>query len=157
MGVDKIVTTSVASNVVDTDNLLKSRGIAEFDGVINSSADVFVEEGSKVNVAEGASVQFQPGSTLKIKSGANLEMATGTTVKMMGDVELDLNKVVFVDGSTGRKYRIGFRDGHESEGGGVVMTYSQLTEEEAASPKQIADDKESASRELVEKLKTLGI
>ena len=40
--VDKIVTTSVASNVVHTDNLLKSEGIAEFDGVVNSSADVFI-------------------------------------------------------------------------------------------------------------------
>lgn len=53
---DKLVLTSVASNVVDTDNLLRSRGIAEFEGAVNTSADVFVEEGSKVNVASGAEI-----------------------------------------------------------------------------------------------------
>ena len=48
--IDKIVTTSVAANVIDTDNLLKSRGLAEFDGAVSSSADIFLESGSSVNV-----------------------------------------------------------------------------------------------------------
>jgi hypothetical protein len=78
LGVDKLVTTSVASNVVDTDNLLKSRGIAEFSGTVNCDADVFMERGSRLNVAQGADVTFQSGASLTLKSGARLVMGADT-------------------------------------------------------------------------------
>ena len=58
LNIDKLVLTSVASNVVDTDNLLKSRGIAEFEGAVNvMDADVFLNE-SKVNVSQGTEDQI---------------------------------------------------------------------------------------------------
>ncbi len=76
LNTDKLVLTSVASNVVDTDNLLKSRGIAEFEGSISSSADIFIQDDSKVNVASGAEVTFQDGASLKLKNGAMFEMGS---------------------------------------------------------------------------------
>ena len=126
--VDKLNVTSLAANVVDTDNLLKSRAIAEFDGVVNTSADVFVEKDSKVNVAEGAKVTFQNGSSLELKNGAEFKMGSDSSVKLSGDIQLDLNKLVFFDSKTGRKYRISFRDAEGIEGlpGETVMEYERL-------------------------------
>lgn len=152
--VDKLVTTAVASNVVHTDNLLKSEGIAEFDGVVNSAADVFIESGSNVNVDENAKMTFQSGSSLVIQDGARFEMGSDTTVRMGGDVEIDLNKLVFVDSATGRKFKISFRDAHESEGGGIVMDYSECSNR---SSQDIVDETELDSRELNNKLKQLGL
>ena len=155
--VDKLVTTAVASNVVQTDNLLKSEGIAEFDGVVNTAADIFIEKDSKVNVSKDASVTFQDGSSLVIKNGAKFEMGTDTTVKMGGDIEIDFNKLVFVDSQTGKKYRISFRDAHECEGGGVVMDYKRVPSAKPPTPPEIVEETELDSRELDNKLKTLGI
>lgn len=155
---DKMVLTSVASNVVDTDNLLKSRGIAEFDGVINSNADVFIEEGSQVNVASGAKMTFEEGAELKLKDGSKFEMGTDTTVRMSGDIELDLSKLVFVDSTTGRKFKISFRDAHECEGIGIVMDYSEVEQQEAeTTPRKSPVNTELDARELDKKLKSLGI
>ena len=155
--VDKLVTTSVASNVVDTDNLLKSRGIAEFDGVVNSSADVFIEEESTVNVNAGAKVNFQRGSELKLENGAKFEMGTNTTVKMSGDIELDLDKLVFFDSKTGRRYKISFRDAHHGEGFGIVMDYKRLPDVEPLTDEEVVEETELDARELDDKLKSLGI
>ena len=157
LGVDKLVTTSVASNVVHTDNLLKSEGIAEFDGSVNVKADVFVEEDSAVDVAKGAKVTFQKGSELLIKDGAKFTLGSDTTMKMAGDVELDLNKVVFLDSTNGRRYRISFRDAHECEGGGIVMDYTRLPDEEPKTDEEEVEDTELDARELDKKLKSLGI
>ena len=123
LSVDKMVTTSVASNVVDTDNLLKSRGIAEFDGVINSAADVNIESGSNVNIDEGASVVFQGNSSLVVKNGAKLDLGSDAKVKMSGDIEMDLAKLVFVDSATGYRYKISFREVNDCAGNRVVMDY----------------------------------
>ena len=155
--VDKIVTTGVASNVVHTDNVLKSEGIAEFDGSVNVNADVFVEDGSNVNVASGAKMKFEDGSTLQLANGAKFEMGATTSMKMAGAVELDLNKVVFLDSTNGRRYKISFRDAHECEGGGIVMDYTRLPDEEPATSEEIADETELDARELDNKLKSLGI
>lgn len=95
--VDKLVTTGVKSNVVYTDNLLKSDGITELNGIVNSTAEVFVGENSKVHVANGAEVTFQNGASLVLKNGANLDLGSTTTMKMNGDVELDINRLTFVD------------------------------------------------------------
>lgn len=133
--VDKLVTTSVASNVVDTDNLLKSRGIAEFDGAVNSKADIFIEDGSKVNVASGTKVTFETGSQLTLRNGAKFEMGSDTKVKMSGDMELDLAKLVFFDSTTNRRYKISFVDAPSCEGSQLLMTYERLpdaTSEEIA-------------------------
>ena len=154
--VDKLLTTSVASNVVDTDNLLKSRGIAEFDGVVNSSADIFIENNSKVNVADGAEITIQNGAALVVKNGARFEMGAGTTVKMGGDVEMDLSKLVFVDSNTGRKFRISFRDAHECEGDGVVMEYEEVKESDTSETRAVEQTRLDA-RELDKKLKSLGV
>lgn len=158
LGVDKLVTTGVASNVVDTDQLLKSRGIAEFDGAMNINADVFLEGESKMNVASGASMTFQDGSSLKLKNGAKFEMGTDTTVKMAGDMELDISKLVFVDSTTNRRYKISFRDAHACEGGGIVMDYSEVQESESTTTnREVADQTALDARELDAKLKSLGI
>ena len=157
LSVDKLVTTAVASNVVHTDNLLKSEGIAEFDGVVNTNADVFIGGESRVNVADGAEITMQNGSSLVLKSGASLEMGSETRVKMGGDIELDFRRLVFVDPATGNKYRISFRDAHEIEGGGTVMEYEKVPEEEMSTPKEVADGTTADARELDEKLKSLGI
>lgn len=152
--VDNLVTTSVASNVVDTDNLLKSRGIAEFDGAVHTSADVFVEDGSKINVASGASMVINSGASLTIRDGASFEMGTNTSVKMAGDIELDLAKLVFVDSSTGRKYKISFRETCGCEGGGIVMDYEKVVED---SSNRTANETMLDARELDKKLKSLGV
>ena len=158
LGVDKLVTTGVASNVVDTDQLLKSRGIAEFDGAMNINADVFLEGESKVNVASGASMTFQDGSSLKLKNGAKFEMGTDTTVKMAGDMELDISKLVFVDSTTNRRFKISFRDAHACEGGGIVMDYSEVQESESTTTnREVANQTALDAKELDAKLKSLGI
>lgn len=157
LNIDKLVLTSVASNVVDTDNLLKSRGIAEFEGAVNvMDADVFLNE-SKVNVSQGTEMEFASGSTLRLRDGANLEMGSETTMKMSGDVELDLNKLVFVDSRTGRKYKISFRDAHVSEGGGIVMDYSEVKESDVQEGTRTAKGTSLDARELDKKLKSLGV
>ena len=109
LNVDKLVTTSVAANVVDTDNVLKSRGLAEFDGTMNIGANMFVEEDAKVNMANGTKMTFQSGSTLELKDGSVFKMGNNTSVKMSGDIELDVNKLVFVDSKTGSKWKLVFR------------------------------------------------
>lgn len=157
LNVDKIITSSVASNVVHTDSLLKSEGITEFDGSVNSSADVFIEDGSKVTVEKGAVVRFQKGSELKLQNGAKFEMGSDTTVKMSGDIELDLAKLVFFDSRTNRRYRISFRDANCDEGMGVVMDYERLPDVKPQSDEDAADDTERDARELDKKLKSLGI
>lgn len=155
--VDKLVTTSVASNVVHTDNLMKSEGIAEFDGAVNVNADVFIEKDSKVDVASGAKFTFQKNSELFLKDGAKFTLGSDTTMKMSGDVELDLNKVVFLDSTNGRRYKISFRDAHECEGGGVVMDYTRLPDKDEQTSEEIAESTELDARELDAKLRTLGI
>lgn len=157
--VDKLTLTSVASNVVETDNLLKSTGITEIDGTMNVAADVFVEDGSNVNVAENAKVTFQNGSSLVLKNGANFTMGSDTQVKMSGDIELDLNKLVFFDSKTGRKYKITFREASEGEGypGSTVMEYWKMEDDEATSTRDIVADTEAGARELDDKLKKLGL
>lgn len=152
---DKLVLTSVASNVVDSDNLLKSRGIAEFDGEVNSNADIFINGGSKVNVADGAEITVQDGATLKIADGAKFEMGSQTTVKMGGDIEIDLDKLVFLDSKTNRRYKISFRDAGTCEGSGIVMDYSEVNENETttSATQRTADD----AKQLVSKLKSLGL
>ena len=158
---DKLNVTSLAANVVDTDNLLKSRAIAEFDGVVNTSADVFVEKDSKVNVAEGAKVTFQNGSSLELKNGAEFKMGSDSSVKLSGDIQLDLNKLVFFDSKTGRKYRISFRDAEGIEGlpGETVMEYERLSEEEDAgrAAEEIVGNTETSALDLERKLKSLGV
>lgn len=155
LSVDKILTTSVASNVVDTDNLLKSRGIAEFDGAVNSRADIFIEDGSSVEVANGSKVTFQSGSKLSLRNGATLEMGTDTQVKMSGDTELDLDKLVFFDSKTNRRYRISFVETPACHGGNsILMTYERLPDK---TNEEIAEETELDSRELDDKLKSLGI
>lgn len=154
LNTDKIVTTSVASNVVDTDQVLKSRGIAEFDGSVHMNADVFVEEGSSLNVDNGAEITFQEGSSLVIKNGAKFEMGNDTEFKMAGDVELDVSRLVFVDSATGKKYRISFREAHECEGSGVVMEYSKVEDD---ATEEVVEQTERSATELDQKLKSLGL
>lgn len=154
---DKLVMTSLAANVVDTDNLLKSRGIAEFDGVVNTAADVFVEDGSNVNVASGANVTFNNGAKLVLKNGAKFEMGTNTTVKMSGDIELDIDKLVFVDKKNDRKFKISFRDANVGEGCGIVMDYNEVVEDDSASQRESIEITKDDAKELDEKLKSLGI
>ena len=154
MNVDKLVTTSVASNVVDTDNLLKSRGLAEFDGTMNIGANMFIEEGAKVNVANGAKMTLQSGASLELKDGAIFTMGNNTSVKMSGDIELDVNKLVFVDSKTGGKWKLVFRPAVGREGTGTVVEYVQVTDDGLATTNQrTALD----ARELSEKLKKLGM
>ena len=154
LNVDKLVTTSVASNVVDTDNLLKSRGLAEFDGTVNVGANVFVEEGAKVNFANDSKVTLQSGATLELKDGALFKMGNNTSVKMSGDIELDVNKLVFVDSKTGGKWKLVFRPAVGREGTGTVVEYVNVTEESSTSrATQTAMD----ARELDDKLKKLGL
>lgn len=154
MNVDKLVTTSVASNVVDTDNLLKSRGLAEFDGTMNIGANMFIEEGAKVNVANGAKMTLQSGASLELKDGAIFTMGNNTSVKMSGDIELDVNKLVFVDSKTGGKWKLVFRQAVGREGTGTVVEYVQVTDDGLATTNQrTALD----ARELSEKLKKLGM
>ena len=78
--VDKIVTTGVASNVVHADNVLKSEGIAEFDGSVNVNADVFIEDGSVVNVANGAKMKFENGASLQLSDGAKFVMNSSWSI-----------------------------------------------------------------------------
>ena len=154
LNVDKLVTTSVASNVVDTDNLLKSRGLAEFDGTMNIGANMFIEEGAKVNVANGAKMTLQSGAGLELKDGATFTMGNNTSVKMSGDIELDANKLVFVDSKTGGKWKLVFRPAVGPEGTGTVVEYIQVTDDGLATTNQrTALD----ARELDEKLKKLGM
>lgn len=82
-------------------------------------------------------------------------MGTQTAVKMQGDIELDLTRLVFLDSTTGRKFRIQFRDAHESEGTGVVMEYSEVSDSET--PTQTTQRAALDVRELSSKLKQLGI
>lgn len=156
LSADKLVMTSVASNVVDTDTLLKSRGIAEFDGVVNSSADMFLEKGS-LNVGDGVGVTFRKGAALTLENGAKFEMGTNTTVKMSGDIELDLSKLVFSDSKTGRKFRISFRDAHGDEGSGVIMEYNEVSSDDVSSIVELSENAALDASELSEKLEQLGV
>lgn len=153
LSVDKVLTTSVASNVVDTDQLLKSRGIAEFDGAVNSKADIFIENGSKVNVSDGAKITINEGATLKLNDGAKFEMDSNSSVKLSGDIEIELSKLVFVD-ENGNKFKIGFRETCDCEGNGVVMEYSKA--DSAKTTKDIIENTKLAADELNDKLKSLG-
>lgn len=154
MNVDKLVTTSVASNVVDTDNLLKSRGLAEFDGTVNVGANVFVEDGAKVNFANESKVTLQSGATLELKDGALFKMGSNTSVKMSGDIELDVNKLVFVDSKTGGKWKLVFRQAVGKEGTGTVVEYVNVTEDSSTTR---AVQTTLDARELDDKLKKLGL
>lgn len=152
--VDKVTTTSVASNVVDTDNLLKSRGIAEFDGTMNIGANVFVEEGAKVNMANGSKTTLQRGAAIELKDGATLTTGANTSVKLGGDIELDVSKLVFVDSTTGKKWKLVFRNAVGPEGTGTVVEYVQVTDERSATR---AANTALDARELDEKLRKLGV
>jgi hypothetical protein len=154
LNVDKLVTTSVASNVVDTDNVLKSRGLAEFDGTVNVGANVFVEDGAKVNMANGTKMTLQSGASLELKDGAIFKMGNNTSVKMSGDIELDVNKLVFVDSKTGGKWKLVFRQAVGCEGTGTVVEYVQVNDEGSATSAQRTT---LDARELSEKLKSLGM
>lgn len=154
MNVDKLVTTSVASNVVDTDNLLKSRGLAEFDGTVNVGANVFVEDGAKVNMANGTKMTLQSGASLELKDGAIFKMGNNTSVKMSGDIELDVNKLVFVDSKTGGKWKLVFRQAVGKEGTGTVVEYVNVTEDSSTTR---ASQTTLDARELDDKLKKLGL
>ena len=154
LNVDKLVTTSVAANVVDTDNVLKSRGLAEFDGTMNIGANMFVEEGAKVNMANGTKMTFQSGSALELKDGSVFKMGNNTSVKMSGDIELDVNKLVFVDSKTGSKWKLVFRQAVGQEGTGTVVEYIQVTDEGSATK---ATRTAMDARELSEKLKSIGM
>ena len=154
--IDKLTTTSVASNVVHTDNLLKSEGIAEFDGSIVSSADILLEEGSNVNIGKNSNIVMMDGSKLSLKNGASLELGSATNIKMNGNVELDLAKLTFYDSRTGNRYRISFRDATCCEGDGIVMEYSKVEETETESERS-ASITETDAKELDLKLKQLGI
>lgn len=155
---DKLVVTSVASNVVDTDNLLKARGIAEFDGVVNSKADVFVEGGSQVSVADGAKVEFRKGSTLKIQDGASFEVGTSSPVSLKGDVELDIARLVLLDSTTGRKYRLNFVESETCDGGTCLqMTYEKVSEPQATTTEKAVEKTSRAAADLNSRLKSLGL
>ena len=156
INIDKVVTTSVASNVVDTDNLLKSRGLAEFDGSVHVGGDVFMEDGSKTNVADGAKVTFHEGSVLDMKNGSTLNMGVNTTVRMSGDIEIDVNKLMFVDSKTGIKCRLVIRKAVGTEGTGVVVEYVPVDGDDS-SGSRVVNDTRLATRELDEKLKSLGV
>lgn len=119
-------------------------------------------------MANGAEVTFQNGASLVLKNGANLDLGSSTTMKMNGDVELDINRLTFVDSTTGKKYKIGFRDAHESEGSGVVMTYKQVHNEDGdkeSSGSQLDPEEDiviverttNAARKLNDKLKKFGL
>lgn len=155
LNVDKLITTAVASDVVHTDNLMKSEGIAEFDGSVYMNADMFVESDKNVVVKENANVTFQNGASLVMKNGANLEMGTNTTMKMAGDIEIDLEKLVFLDSKTGNKYKISFRDAKPFEGCGVVMDYEKVEDAERDVGECVMTEVDA--RELDKKLKSLGI
>lgn len=148
---DKLVTTSVASNVVDTDNLLKSRGIAEFDGAVHSKADIFIEKYSTINIDEGTAVTLKSGSSLTMENGTSLNLGSDTDVKINGLTELNVNKLVFVDDETGRKYRIKFREASPCEGCGVIMEYYKVNEENTIRETKLN------SNQLDAKLKALGL
>lgn len=154
LNVDKLVTTSVAANVVDTDNVLKSRGLAEFDGTMNIGANVFIEPNAKVNMASNSKMTFDTGSSLELRDGATFKMGSNTSVKMTGDIELDVSKLVFVDSKTGGKWKLVFRDAVGMEGTGTVVEYVKVTED---STNSISQRSALDARELNEKLKNLGI
>ena len=152
--IDKMVSTSVASNVVHTDNLLKAEGLVEIDGSVSAKADIFIEEGSSIDVASGTNVTFQDGASLTLKNGSKFEMGTDTFVKMSGDIELDLDKLVFFDSKTGNKYKISFREAHECEGRGIVMDYAKV---DSVPTQELVDETSRSAMELNEKLKSLGL
>lgn len=152
--VDKIVTTSVAANVVDTDNLLRSRGLAEFDGSVSSSADIFLENGSSVNVDEGSTVTFQDKSSLVLRPGAKFEMSPESSMKMSGPVEINLDNAIFI--SNGIKYKLSFRNPTPCEGDGVVLEYTKV-EDEVSYPGQVLQNATEDAEELTKKLNSLGL
>ena len=81
-------------------------------------------------------------------------MGNNTSVKMSGDIELDVNKLVFVDSKTGGKWKLVFRQAVGPEGTGTVVEYVQVTDDGLATTNQrTALD----ARELDEKLKKLGM
>ena len=142
--IDKVVTTSVASNVVETDNLLKSTGITELDGSVHTKADIFVEEGSSINVADGVEMTFRQGSSLKLANGASFEMGSNTSFNVKGDMEIDVSRLVFKD-DAGNKYRIAFRPATTCEGEGVVMEYFKVEDEQTETPREIVDNTERSA------------
>ena len=156
MKIDKVVTTSVASNVVETDNLLKSTGITELDGSVHTKADIFVEEGSSINVSDGVEMTFRQGSSLKLANGASFEMGSNTSFNVKGDMEIDVSRLVFKD-DAGNKYRIAFRPATTCEGEGVVMEYFKVEDEQTETPREIVDNTERSAVELNAKLKSLGL
>ena len=119
------------------------------------NADMFVESDKNVVVKENANITFQNGASLVMKNGANLEMGTNTTMKMAGDIEIDLEKLVFLDSKTGNKYKISFRDAKPFEGRGVVMDYEKVEDAERDVGECVMTEVDA--RELDKKLKSLGI
>jgi hypothetical protein len=82
-------------------------------------------------------------------------MGSQTTMKMNGDVEIDLDKLVFLDSKTNRRFKISFRDAGGCEGSGIVMDYQEVNEPEPTTQtsQRAADD----AKELASRLRSLGI
>ena len=107
-----------------------------------------------MNFANDSKVTLQSGATLELKDGALFKMGRNTSVKMSGDIELDVNKLVFVDSKTGGKWKLVFRQAVGKEGTGTVVEYVNVTEESSTSrATQTAMD----ARELDDKLRKLGL
>ena len=97
---------------------------------------------------------LQSGASLELKDGAIFTMGNNTSVKMSGDIELDVNKLVFVDSKTGGKWKLVFRQAVGREGTGTVVEYVQVTDDGLATTNQRTT---LDARELDEKLKKLGM
>ena len=125
---------------------------------MNCSADVFIEEGGSVNVQQGAGMTFRNGSQLVLQDGAKLILGQDASIKMSGDMELDLNRLVFVDSATGYRYKISFQEHPVSGGNVTVMNYERVQQQEKeAENERLAVETERATKELDERLKRLGI
>jgi hypothetical protein len=83
-------------------------------------------------------------------------MSDDTKVTMAGATEIDLNKLVFLDSKTGRRYKISFRDAQNSEGSGIVMDYERI-EDASPTTQDVVDTTERNAFDLDDKLKSLGI
>mgnify|MGYP003291822332 CR=1 FL=1 len=132
---------------------MRSRGLAEFDGAVSSSADIFLENGSSVNVDEGSTVTFQDKSSLVLRPGAKFEMSPESSMKMSGPVEINLDKAIFI--SNGIKYKLCFRNPTPCEGDGVVLEYTKV-EDEVSYPGQVLQNATEDAEELTKKLNSLG-
>lgn len=70
-------------------------------------------------------------------------------------MEISLDRLVFLDPKTNRRFKISFRDAHGCEGDGVVMDFQEVVEDETST--QTTQRTALDAKELDKKLKTLGI